>query len=255
MKSIATPFQNRNHHLYYDNFFSSMALAKDLLQQKTYSCATTPPNHKGWPLPKSKQKKGECSFLQDGNLVATQWTDKRQVNILSTNCSLGTDTTSRRSKSGQEDVPIPKPVILYNQFMGGVDLADQYRSYYPVGRAGRKWWRYTFNFLLQISVVNSYILMKKNSSDAKPRTAAQEQVYFRVDLCQSLLQGTKKRKSTYAEVPSVASYTPSDPDSHKQTKLPGRHRVCYQCSQDKRKTGSGRTPETIFGCTTCNVRL
>ena len=61
---------------------------------------------------------------------------------------------------------------------------------------------------------------------------------FRVDLCQSLLQGTGKRKSTTAEVLS-------DPDSHKLTKLPGRHRVCYQCSQDKRKTGSV-VPQRLF---------
>ena len=71
------------------------------------------------------------------------------------------------------------------------------------------------NFLLQISIVNSFILMKKNSSGAKRRSAAQEQVYFRVDLCQSLLQRTGKRNSTTAEVPSVASYAPTCiPDSH-----------------------------------------
>ncbi|KAK3796571.1 hypothetical protein RRG08_057822 [Elysia crispata] len=192
-----------------------------------------------WALPKSKQKKGESIMLQDGNLVATQWTDKRQVNIVSTNCSSGTATTSRRSRSGREDGVLTLPT----------DIARIIQWVVLVANGG-------INFLLQISIVNSFILMKKNSSGAKRRSAAQEQVYFRVDLCQSLLQRTGKRNSTTAEVPSVASYAPTCiPDSHKLTKLPGRHRVCYQCSQDKRKTGSGRTPETIFGCTTCNVRL
>ena len=85
VKNIAMPYLNKNHHLFFDNFFSSLALTQDLLNKKTYSCCTTRPNRKGWPMKgETKQKKGEVKFLQNGNVVGTQWTDKRIVRMLST---------------------------------------------------------------------------------------------------------------------------------------------------------------------------
>ncbi|GFN76653.1 hypothetical protein PoB_000315900 [Plakobranchus ocellatus] len=44
--------------------------------------------------------------------------------------------------------------------------------------------------------------------------------------------------------------TSTSPDGHKLLRIPGHHRVCYQCSQVKKKTASGRIIETGFGCTT-----
>ncbi|KAK0065954.1 piggyBac transposable element-derived protein 4 [Biomphalaria pfeifferi] len=108
-------------------------LAEDLLERKTYSCATIRAHRKGWPLPKSKQKKGVLKMRQKGLIVATQWTDKQQVNILSTNSDPVMTTVERRSKTGMLDHEIPLPVVNYNCGMFGVDLADQHHSYYPVG--------------------------------------------------------------------------------------------------------------------------
>ena len=82
---------------------------------------------------------------QKGQLVAVQWTDKRQVNVLSTNADPKMVAVQRRSKNGMIEVQIPASVIKYNSAMFGVDLHDQNRSYYPVGRPGTKWWRYLFN--------------------------------------------------------------------------------------------------------------
>ncbi|GFO13039.1 PiggyBac transposable element-derived protein [Plakobranchus ocellatus] len=44
--------------------------------------------------------------------------------------------------------------------MFGVDLNDQHRSYNSFGRAGTKWWRYLFNYLVQIFIINAFILTK-----------------------------------------------------------------------------------------------
>ena len=46
----------------------------------------------------------------------------------------------------------------YNKKMGRVENLDQLRSYYNVGRTGRKWWKYVFWGMLNISIINAYIV-------------------------------------------------------------------------------------------------
>ena len=52
-----------------------------------------------------------------------------------------------------------KPVVIdhYNQFMNGVDLADQYTTYYSFVRKSKKWWKKVCFWLLEVATVNSYI--------------------------------------------------------------------------------------------------
>ena len=42
----------------------------------------------------------------------------------------------------QVRIPCPQSIANYTKYMGGVDLADQNRSYYGVGRESKKFWRY-----------------------------------------------------------------------------------------------------------------
>lgn len=45
-----------------------------------------------------------------------------------------------------QQVTKPAALDFYNKHMGGVDLADQLRSYYSIGRSSYKWCRYLFWF-------------------------------------------------------------------------------------------------------------
>ena len=59
----------------------------------------------------------------------------RQVAVLSSNCNPNEQITAQRrikTTPHVKEVEIPGPVHLYNHSMGGVDLNDQYRSYYPI---------------------------------------------------------------------------------------------------------------------------
>lgn len=89
--TLAKPFLNKNHHLYFDRFFTSVQLVRDLLASNTYACSTLMLNRKGLP-PAFKEKisklrKGKSVMSQCGNLVATAWRDKRVVTFLSSNCN------------------------------------------------------------------------------------------------------------------------------------------------------------------------
>uniref|UniRef100_A0A2C9KGK8 PiggyBac transposable element-derived protein domain-containing protein n=1 Tax=Biomphalaria glabrata TaxID=6526 RepID=A0A2C9KGK8_BIOGL len=251
--SMTEPYLDKYHEVYFDNFFSSLKLAEDLLERKTYSCATIRARRKGWPLPKSKQKKGDLKMRQKGLIVATQWTDKRQVNILSTNSDPVMTTVERRSKTGMLDVEIPLPVVNYNSGMFGVDLADQHRSYYPVGRVSNKWWRYMLWYLIDISMINSFLLMKKSRPNDSTDSLSQNHLLFHKKVADQLL--TAATGVTLLDTPSVAGRSKPYNSHHMLQPMPGRKRRCFQCSKDGNKTASGRTSETRTGCHMCQVHL
>ena len=101
INKMGARFLDKGHHLYFDNFFSSVKLAADLLEKKTYSCSTIRVNSEGWPedqrkaqMNLKKMKKGEIHFHRDGNLVATVWRDKRAVAVLSTNADAKTGSVT-----------------------------------------------------------------------------------------------------------------------------------------------------------------
>ena len=56
--------------------------------------------------------------------------------------------------------PSRKPFVVdhYNHSMNGVDCADQYTVYYFFIQRDRKWWRKLFFWLMEVAMVNSYIL-------------------------------------------------------------------------------------------------
>ena len=58
---------------------------------------------------------------------------------------------------------VNKPVLVhsYNQSMSGVDFADQFSAYYKFVRRTLKWWRKLMFWLLEVSIVNSYLLYKR----------------------------------------------------------------------------------------------
>ena len=66
-------------------------------------------------------------MLQKGKTVAVQWTEKRQVNILSISADAKMVTVERRTKTRVLQVQIPKSVVQYNSPMFGMDLNDLYR--------------------------------------------------------------------------------------------------------------------------------
>ena len=58
--SIYLPFFGKNHHVYFDNFFSLPKLLEDLLTEKMYVCSTIRVNRQGLPTCSSRElKKGE----------------------------------------------------------------------------------------------------------------------------------------------------------------------------------------------------
>ena len=135
-----------------------------------YACGTVRTNRKDFPsdLKRMKLVRGKIKTCQSGNFVATMWRDKHVVSLLSTNTSPEPEIHAiqqfvwGRWKRVVPADAIKKPVVVnvYNGGMNGVDVNDQYRSYYPPGTTSRKWWKYLPWFFVNLSMVNAYILEK-----------------------------------------------------------------------------------------------
>ena len=92
--------------------------------------------------------------MQRNAMVAVVWHDKRDVRIISTNSQPPDEIVQRRSGHILTDVPCPSVIMNYNKNMGGVDLADQLRSYYDIGRNAKKYWKCLIVYFLNNCVVN-----------------------------------------------------------------------------------------------------
>ena len=130
-------------------------------------------------------------MLQKGSspLTASVWRDKKLVYYLSTmSCPNDIPQATRRVGANVINLRQPHSVSAYNRFMGGVDLHDQFRMKYDVGRNAIKWWKYLFWFLVNCSLVNAYILFKSSSTRTNKKNRF-KQLDFRVELAMDLIGG------------------------------------------------------------------
>ena len=90
---------------------------------------------------------------------------------------------SRPAPGGREEIQKPHVVDQYNCFMGGVDKSDQLLCYYAFSHRTVKWWRRLFYHLLQVAIVNAYIMYSETNQSGRKL----DHEAFRVRLATELL--------------------------------------------------------------------
>ena len=152
VRDLTVTENDRNHHLYTDNFYNDPYFFKELLGKNIFTCGTVRPNRKGFPdetvITKQRQRnmtRGEYLWRSDGQLVAIGWLDKRPVYLLSTihppSSDVPTTILRREGRGERQPLPCPPAQVDYQKFMGGVDLADQMLKSFSVVRKSRKAWK------------------------------------------------------------------------------------------------------------------
>ena len=98
-------YKAKKYHIFCDNFFTSVRLARDLLDNELYLCRRTHSNKTAFPanLKPNKQevkalRRGESLYRRQGNIVVTVWKDKKLVSFISTQCDVRGDETVRRKQ-------------------------------------------------------------------------------------------------------------------------------------------------------------
>ena len=242
MLDLAENLFYKGYHLYFDNFFSSVELADELLTHQTGMIATTRANRRRFPreLRKVSQERGHTKSLMVGNVECFAWQDKKQVNFLNTITDPQKKTTVKRKKKDGSSINVecPESVKLYNANMGGVDNADAKRKVYSCSRRSKKWWIRIFYFGLDVAVVNAHIVHQNT-----PNCPKITQKEFRMELVKELLSMHSVRKIS-------GSRTVDGGPSHYierlwPTKLE-KSLHCRICSQAKMRR------RTSYGCKQCS---
>ncbi|KAJ8006131.1 hypothetical protein DPEC_G00125060 [Dallia pectoralis] len=270
--SLVRGLEGKHHHLFMDSFFTSVPLMQRLLRDGLYACGPTEPGRRGYPevlrpCNVGKLSPGEFYQCQRGNLVATVTRDSKVVSCLSSNSApglVGIGPDQEQQGEGDDNwtdtpeeggvsfgVPRPLPLLLYQENMRGVDLCDQLRDCYPVGRPCKKWWRYFLWFYVNICIVNAYVILRESRGSVPPGGCNGKhftQRHFRVRLAQQLIgdyQGARgmERAARKRHADSPIEY------GHRLERMSERSRRCRNC------TNKGLRHESVFGCKICNVHL
>ena len=205
----------KQFNIYMDNYFSSINLFSFLREKGIGACGTVRTNTAKFPviLKKEKEKKNEWDFLKGvviDNVLAMLWIDNGPVTMLTTIHNIDskvskerrrpreTSTNSKKIKSVFEGAArkillIPKIIDDYNHHMGGVDIADQLRSYYSTQLTVCRTWPPLFFWLLDTSIINSYLICKKLGITKDHKS-------FRMDLIRVLIKDSAKNDNSFKRV-------------------------------------------------------
>ena len=255
---LVEKLEGKGHHVYTD----SPAHFLELRQHGFGACGTVRVNRQGMPPEiKANLARGAiCTVAIDESMVAQKWADKRQVPMLSTVHDDSMVTKVRRTRLAEGGREIRKPAMVkeYNKYMGGVDKSDQLLSYYGFAHRTVKWWRRTLFHLLDLAVVNAYVIYTGMSHTGRQLTHEQ----FRIELAKGLLMSAAVDVTQGMQRPRGPAPRPLPPparltERHFPSRLPeiasGKQGQsnCVICSGKK---GRGCTT-TTYKCKQCNMPM
>lgn len=165
----------QGYHIYTDRFYTSPLLLHWLRMLDLTGTGTCMTNRKHFPqdiIDKKDLTQGNFVWkqCQTTGIVATRWTDKRPIYLLSNGCKPTTSEpifVKRHNKRGEVlQVPATPSVVLYNKYMGGVDLNDKMAKL-DKSRKSYKWYTRIDRKCISWSMFNAYVLYSEDPANPK----------------------------------------------------------------------------------------
>ena len=235
-------YLNKGYHVFTDNFYTSLRLAKALLQQNTYLTGTIQLNRKEIPPEAKKANVGEAKYLGHKNVLMCSFRDKKSkpnpVILISSNAH--TNNVTIKKKRGNVEYEKVKPSVIhdYNQYMGVVDESDKMLYVYLDERRTLKYWKNVVFNIFGTMVLNSYILYTCNIQQTT------EKKMTRLEFTSKIIEDIAKEWIGQKNTESTSS-----PFNKKLSleKLPGRNLRQYVVCSNKR-TGIKRSNLVCARC-------
>ena len=229
--------------VFIDNYFTSVKLLQHLSslgicvsgtirEGRTEKC----PLKTVQEIKKDSRGTSDHRFTSSGNVLLVRWKDNSVVTI-GTNFDSNEVGTCKRFAKGQGAIQVEQPKVFqhYNQGMGGVDKMDQLIAVYRSRIRQRKWWWPIFVYLLDASVVNAWILMKKvHPNDQK---------------CANLLVFRRFIASYYLNTFGTHPGRIAPPSLTTDSRFDGRNHIIEYSDTDRRCAECGK--KSKFICSKC----
>jgi hypothetical protein len=237
------------HKLFMDNYFSSPTLFDDLMERKINSCGTVRNDRRGMPQdirPKfMKLKKGDIVMRVKGHLSAVRWKDKRDVFVL-TNMHAPPVEGNFVDKAGH--AVKPRVIEDYNTHMGYVDKSDRMANSYGIARRTWKWTKKLFFHLLDITILNAFVLHKSSGGKLTHKKFREALVRDLITQCHEL-NVTAFGVSAGRPSPAAAQLSRLEVKHSQHWPSKGKQRRCRVCSLNK------KARNTLYFCRRCDVGL
>lgn len=233
--------------LFIDSYYTSVPLAEELLQKKTFICGTVKVNKTFLPpQAKRKQKRGDImSFENRSGVKFLKWTDKRSVCMLTTSnnhmCTVIQGTNYKIE---------PDAVFFYNNAKKDVDLSDQMASYYSCIQKTVKWYR---KIIIQLicgnCLVNAWYIHRRWGNKHI------NIIKFREKIIDHLLTNNHHIEEMDVEKQTPSKKGPHFLESFKGSARKSRKRCkeCYKCLYKKkgRDYATKKTKRVMTYCNRC----
>jgi len=244
--NLLKDLNSSNHKIYMDAYFTSVPLF-DKLNDLGYGATGVLKKNRKY-LPKdinTKIELGDIISFTRGNILCFNWMDRKPVLML-TNCHSNKlcKVTKQYNTNFIKERSVPEAILNYNQYAHGVDRADQLMSYYKFKNKTIKVWKRVFFFLLEASIINSWILYKmKNNIKINGKN-------FRLSLAKIILNSSNEViKISINFSNSIFDYKRLNERHFIIKNHNSRFQDCFLCSSRI----NGKRIRTSFFCEQCSL--
>jgi hypothetical protein len=262
VQNMMSPFLNKGHHLYIDRFYCSPSVLIDLQRNKTGACGTCMLNR----LSLSEEIKTELSelprddfkYYATNEILLSAWKDKKLVTVISTIHKPKQNRIIRRRKQEnitnsnsfiKESKNVPNSICEYNLKAKGVDILDQYISYYLFSHKSIKWHFRVLIYLLEIALVNSWTIYSNHSIQReRPANEIMNFEKFKRSVAKFMIEDKIR-----------ASAIPTTPTKTKRTHVDSNIELWNDChldkSEKKRKCYLCKERQSNYCCGECDLTI
>lgn len=220
----------KGHHIFADNSYTTFGLSRELLTVNTYLTGILSKKSSEFKssIIQTPSKDNNTLYFRKGAHLLVKYkeaTDKKTVNILTTGCH-AEDKLLKNTTGKQKAKPLP--LYLYNKHKVSID--SKRKRFLTTARMTRAFWKRIVYSLIDIAVLNAFVLYKANTTTER-----------RVDRLQFILEIVEKLSLEGS--PSTRSLV--DQNIHQLSLLPGENsRICEVCRSK---------PRSRNFCPGCNV--
>lgn len=245
---MVQPFENKQHILFTDSWFTSPTLAEELSRRGISSCGSVRSNRKG--MPKISQNvidelhRGEWMQLQKGEVTLAVWKDQMTMRVLYNHRS-PTDVASlnRWSENGNRiSLGCPQAIHDYFYHSRSVDVINQLHYSYLTGRKSMKCWSRLAWWLIDMCILNAFAIWKIQNKGGR-------HLEFRENLMQQLIQQHKQERTAASQSPASSLHPPYLASEHYPEHSDSK-RDCVVCSHQPE-----HRVESRLICHACKVHL